>query len=155
MRPACSRIVFRGSTPLNFSCGLKILNSLRMTAGARSLLSRLRSAALSAESGRATNTQYAPSTRARVAAKVTTTKTTASPSGDRLDVLEHVHPQRHSGSGHTLAALGPNTGGAETPDNPALRTDPGPLEHEDLLHGDDIAFHAGDLGDADHLTRAI
>ena len=29
------------------------------------------------------------------------------------------------------------------------------LEHEDVLHGDHVAFHAGDLGDAGHLARAV
>ena len=32
---------------------------------------------------------------------------------------------------------------------------PGLLEQEDVLHRDDVAFHAGDFGDRRHLARAV
>ena len=63
--------------------------------------------------------------------------------------------QRHAGGGEPLAALRPDPGGAEPADHLAVRADAGLLEQEDLLHGDDVAFHAGDFGDGRHLARAV
>ena len=53
------------------------------------------------------------------------------------------------------AHLRPHAGGTEPAGNPAFLGDAHLLEHEDVLHGDDVAFHAGDLRDRRHLARAV
>ena len=74
---------------------------------------------------------------------------------DRLDVLEELHRQLHARRGDALAALRPDAGGAEAASDFAAGVDAGALEHEDVLHRDHVAFHAGDLGDLRHAARAV
>ena len=54
-----------------------------------------------------------------------------------------------------VRALRPDARGAEPADDLAVLRDAHLLEHEDLLHGDHVTFHAGDLRDARHLARAV
>src|SRR5215217_558509 len=88
---------------------------------------------------------------------VTTMKTTSATSTSlHLDhAVEHVGGQVDAGAPQPLPALRPDAGGPEPTHHPALRVEPGLLEHEDVLHRDDVAFHAGDFRDAGHATRTI
>src|SRR5262249_25344379 len=45
--------------------------------------------------------------------------------------------------------------GAELADDRPIRIGSAAHEAEDLLHLDDVAFHAGNLGDADHLAPPV
>jgi hypothetical protein len=51
--------------------------------------------------------------------------------------------------------FGPDAGRAEAPDDLAVLRSAELLEQEDVLHGDDVALHAGDLGDARDAARAV
>ena len=59
--------------------------------------------------------------------------------------VEHFRGQVDASGPQLLAALWADAGGPEAPDHLALLTDAQFLEQEDLLHGDDATFHAGDL----------
>src|SRR5262249_52081276 len=60
-----------------------------------------------------------------------------------------------TGCGKALAALGTDPGGAEPPADPSIFVDAEFLEHEDVLHGDHVAFHAGNLRNRGHFARAV
>src|SRR5438309_293696 len=57
--------------------------------------------------------------------------------------------------GQTVHDPRPDAARRKPPKNPALRVEPGPGEVEDVLHADDVLFHAADLADLDDLTAAI
>src|SRR5687767_13757330 len=59
---------------------------------------------------------------------------------------EHVGGQIDAGAAQPLPAFGAHSGGAETAHDLSFRVQAGLLEHEDLLHRDDVPFHPGDLG---------
>src|SRR5260370_41471550 len=54
-----------------------------------------------------------------------------------------------------LRELGPHAGRAKVAAHRTVLVDTGSLEREDLLHVDDIAFHARQLLDADDLPTAV
>src|SRR6267378_7862502 len=49
----------------------------------------------------------------------------------------------------------PDAGSCKPPKNPALRVESGAREAEDVLHADNVLFHAADLADLDDLAAAI
>src|SRR5262249_25128485 len=49
----------------------------------------------------------------------------------------------------------PDSGGAELADDAAIGLRRASCKSEDLLHSDDVAFHAGDLLEADQAAAAI
>ena len=59
----------------------------------------------------------------------------------------------HAMGKHVIKEAGPDAGRFEAALNMAFGAHAGLAEAEDLLHGDDVALHAGDLGDADDLRR--
>src|SRR5918992_6172181 len=69
--------------------------------------------------------------------------------------LEHVGGQDDAGCLQPLTDLRTNAGRTEPSDHLAVGVQAELLETEDLLHGDDVPFHAGDLGDADDLAGAV
>src|SRR5262245_3234445 len=54
-----------------------------------------------------------------------------------------------------IAGLRADAGRTEAAHNLALLCHTSLFEHEDLLHGDDVAFHAGDLRNTDDFTCAV
>src|SRR5215469_9724476 len=73
----------------------------------------------------------------------------------RSGALEHSHRQPNPGSQQSFRELGADPRGYELTKNLALFPNAGPPELEDVLHGDHVAFHAGDLGNAHDLARSI
>src|SRR5262245_59907621 len=69
--------------------------------------------------------------------------------------FEHVGRQMDAGGLEALAGLRTHAGRAEPADDLPLLRDAELLEQEDLLHRDHVAFHAGDLGNADDLAGAV
>ena len=55
----------------------------------------------------------------------------------------------------TLGVMRPQAGAREMAQNCPVRFDPRAFEPEDLLHGDDFAFHARDLGYRHHASRPV
>src|SRR6266536_2763302 len=55
----------------------------------------------------------------------------------------------------TFAAFRTHAGGAEPSDHLAVLRHAHFLEHENLLHRDDLALHAGDFRDARDLARPV
>jgi len=74
---------------------------------------------------------------------------------NRVRVLEHVHGEMMTGGSQTVTALRPDAGRPEAAGDSPFGPDPSALEHENLLHGDDVALHPGDLRDTSHLARAV
>src|SRR5205823_14141073 len=63
--------------------------------------------------------------------------------------------QLRSGGGEPLAAFRAHTGRPEAADHLAVGAQSIALEHENVLHADDVAFHPGDLRYLGHLARTI
>src|SRR5579883_542728 len=69
--------------------------------------------------------------------------------------LEQRRGKNHAGDAKPFQELRPDTGGLEGSDHVAVGADAFAHEGEDLVHADDVFFHAGDFGDADQLARSV
>src|SRR5688500_5743240 len=76
-------------------------------------------------------------------------------SGDGLDVVEHVRRQMDPVRSQAVAALRAYPGRAEAPADAAFTPQSRPVESEDVLHGDDLPLHSGNLSDAGDLSRPV
>ena len=59
------------------------------------------------------------------------------------------------GRRQAIRALRPDAGGAEAAEHLAVRRHAGALEQEDVLHGDHVVLHAGELGDRRDPAGAV
>src|SRR5436190_23904987 len=80
---------------------------------------------------------------------------TSAPLINELYLIEHVGRQLHARCGETIAALRTDARRLEPAAHLAVLAKTETLEQEDVLHGDDAALHAGELGDAGDLSRAV
>src|ERR1019366_1281858 len=76
-----------------------------------------------------------------------------SPEVDRL--LEEVRRQRNAGGLEFIGKLRPDAGGCEGPEGAPVRSNALLLEHEHILHADDVVFHPGNLGNMRNTPGAI
>src|SRR5689334_2964039 len=108
--------------------------------------SRLSNFDRSKDSGRTISAKYAPSTIPRTTTNVKATMTIC-PSCllDKLHVLEEIGGQLDTCRCQPLGALRSDTCRSEPPTDLAISTDAGTLEEENVLHGDDLTLHAGEL----------
>src|SRR5687767_6728657 len=72
-----------------------------------------------------------------------------------LHLLEEDAWQLHATRFEFFCESRTDTGGLKATNHLALPVYSGTLELEDLLHGDSLAFHAGDLGNRSHATGAV
>src|SRR5438132_13477715 len=96
---------------------------------------------------------------------VSAAKIIAASSHDLLDVLEERGRQTRAGRRQPIAALRPDACRLEAPHHPPVVAHAVALEDEDVVHADDVAFHAGDFrclryaapayGEARHLEDQI
>src|SRR5438128_837331 len=94
--------------------------------------------------------------RATTTKNVTLARSSADPiSGNHLQVLKHGRWQMNPRRVEVLAALGPDARRSETSAYFTILAKPRPLEHENVLQGNDFAFHAGDFRDGRDLARAV
>src|SRR5580704_10417062 len=70
-------------------------------------------------------------------------------------MLEHRDPKLNAGDKQFLGKLWPNTRGDKFTKHLAVVTNAAFAEHENVLHGDDVAFHAGNFSERDHFARTI
>ena len=83
----------------------------------------------------------------------------------RIELLRTLHPgwksldelERYfqTAVSHPIQDPRPDARGREASKHPALWIQPGAGELEDVLHADNVLFHAGNLADLDHLAAAI
>src|SRR3990172_9723885 len=80
-----------------------------------------------------------------------------SPSTHRLAScgVEHLGIETNPAPLESLAELGPNPGGPMVADHPSVFVQAFLLVDKDVLHGDHVAFHAGNLSDSNHLSRSV
>src|SRR6187397_2190499 len=74
---------------------------------------------------------------------------------NQLGVFEHLRLQLNAACRNTLGALRANPGRAESSTDTAILVETRLLEQEDVLHGDHLALHPGDLGDRRDLAGAV
>ena len=122
-------------------------------AGAALAPRRLRTFRSFDDSGRTISAKYAPSMIARTTTNVTATMTIC-PSC--VTAMTLMCSNMSAGSWTPAAAsrsrhFGRMPVARNWPLHLAVGADAGPFEQEDVLHRDDLAFHAGDLGDRRHL----
>src|SRR5688572_1156853 len=77
------------------------------------------------------------------------------PSGDSFAVLEHVVWQSDPVRRQPLGALRPDAGSPESAAYLAIFPETGSFEHEDIVHGDHVAFDTCQFRDPRHLACAI
>src|SRR5829696_2447727 len=129
-------------TPLRRSAGRSSCADLT-TPALRVLRRRPSSCARSNDSARTTSAKYAPTTIARTTTNVSATIAIYLPALlNDLDVLEEIRRQVHARRGEAVCALGPDLRCSEPPTHLAVGTEAGTLEQEDVLHRDDVPFHA-------------
>src|SRR5713226_9188611 len=76
-------------------------------------------------------------------------------SGRRREERQDLFRQRDALVENPVEDLGPQACGPELGDDLAVRRRTFLLEHEDVLHRDDVLLHAHDLADVGHLARAV
>src|SRR5437773_12281464 len=76
---------------------------------------------------------------------VSAAKIIAASSHELLDVLEERCRQTRAGRRQPIAALRPDARRLEAPHHSSVVAHAVALEHEDVVHADDVAFHAGDF----------
>src|SRR6266496_3781568 len=74
---------------------------------------------------------------------------------DDFDVLEHFRREPDTRRGEPIGALGPDAHRAEPATDAPILPDAALFKDEDVLQGDDVTFHAGNLADGRHLPGAV
>src|SRR5439155_1223445 len=100
------------------------------------------------------SSQYAPSTMPRAKTKVRP-RISGSTSSNHCDVLEDLAAESHAGRREAIAASRAQSRRFESSDDLAVVANARPLENENVLEADDVAFHPGDFRDVRHLSRAV
>src|ERR1019366_8280045 len=77
------------------------------------------------------------------------------PSLPRLAHFKHCHREMNARDGKPFREFRPNSRGLESADHLAGFFNAALPERENILHGYDFAFHAGDFSYAGHLARAV
>ena len=72
-----------------------------------------------------------------------------------MRMIEHRRGKVNPGDRKALGKSRANSGGHEVAQHFAGLANAAFPEHENVLHGDDFAFHAGDFGNVDDLAVAV
>src|SRR5689334_437809 len=71
------------------------------------------------------------------------------------NLLEQLLGQDQPRNAQFFHELGTDSAGTEGADHAAVSAHTAPDECEDILHGDDVAFHSCNFGKVDHAPRAV